>query len=94
MKILKNEEYDNMRATIKRLLDENIKLQQDLYAVRRELNFYKFSAGEWKDLSFPNSEVKEERRYISPEIEAIKDTVSDFWNSIYKSNDSDGANNF
>lgn len=94
MKILKNEEYDNMRATIKRLLDENIKLQQDLYAVRRELNFYKFSAGEWKDLSFPNSEVKEERRYISPEIEDIKNTVSDFWKSIYKSNDSDGSNNY
>ena len=92
MKILKNEEYDNMRATIKRLLDENIKLQQDLYAVRRELNFYKFSAGEWKDLSFPNSEVKEERRYISPEIEEIKNTVSDFWKSIYKSSDSDGSN--
>lgn len=94
MKILKNEEYDNMRATIKRLLDENIKLQQDLYAVRRELNFYKFSAGEWKDLSFPNSEIKEERRYISPEIEEIKNTVSDFWKSIYKSNDSDGSNNY
>lgn len=94
MKILKNEEYDNMRATIKRLLDENIKLQQDLYAVRRELNFYKFSAGEWKDLSFPNSEAKEERRYISPEIEEIKNTVSDFWKSIYKSNDSDGSNNY
>ena len=94
MKILKNEEYDNMRATIKRLLDENIKLQQDLYAVRRELNFYKFSAGEWKDLSFPNSEVKEERRYVSPEIEEIKNTVSDFWKSIYKSNDSDGSNNY
>ena len=75
-------------------LDENIKLQQDLYAVRRELNFYKFSAGEWKDLSFPNSEVKEERRYISPEIEEIKNTVSDFWKSIYKSSDSDGSNNY
>ena len=94
MKILKNEEYDNMRATIKRLLDENIKLQQDLYSVRRELNFYKFSAGEWKDLSFPNSEIKEERRYISPEIEDIKNTVSDFWKSIYKSSDSDGSNNY
>lgn len=94
MKILKNEEYDNMRATIKRLLDENIKLQQDLYAVRRELNFYKFSAGVWKDLSFPNSEVKEERRYICPEIEEIKNTVSDFWKSIYKSSDSDGSNNY
>lgn len=94
MKILKNEEYDNMRATIKRLLDENIKLQQDLYAVRRELNFYKFSAGEWKDLSFPNSEVKEERR-LSPETEEIlKDIVSDFWKSIYKSSDSDGSNNY
>lgn len=94
MRILKNEEYDNMRATIKRLLDENIKLQQDLYAVRRELNFYKFSAGEWKDLSFPNSEVKEERRYVSPEIEEIKDTLSDFWKSIYKSSDSDGTKDF
>ena len=94
MKIMKNEEYDNMRATIKRLLDENIKLQQDLYAVRRECNFYKYAAGEWKDLSFPNSEVKKEGGYKSPEIEAIKDTVSDFWNSIYKSADSDGSNNY
>ena len=83
-----------MRDTIKRLLDENIKLQQDLYAVRRELNFYKFSAGEWKDLSFPNSEVKQERRYTSPELEELNKTVSDFWGSIYKSADSDGANNF
>ena len=94
MRILKNEEYDNMRATIKRLLDENIKLQQDLYAVRRELNFYKYAAGEWKDLSFPNSEVKEERRYKSPELEELNNTVADFWNSIYKSSDSDGSNNY
>lgn len=94
MRILKNEEYDNMRATIKRLLDENIKLQQDLYAVRRECNFYKYAAGEWKDLSFPNSEVNEERRYVSPELKELDKTVSDFWNSIYKSADSDGANNF
>lgn len=86
MRILKNEEYDNMRATIKRLLDENLHLKQDNYALKREINFLKFSAGEWKDLSFPNSEVKEERRYINK--------VSDFWNSIYKSADSDGANNF
>lgn len=86
MRILKNEEYDNMRATIKRLLDENLQLKQDNYALKREINFLKFSAGEWKDLSFPNSEVKEERRYINK--------VSDFWNSIYKSADSDGANNF
>ena len=86
MRILKNEEYDNMRATIKRLLDENLQLKQDNYALKREINFLRFSAGEWKDLSFPNSEVKEERRYINK--------VSDFWNSIYKSADSDGANNF
>lgn len=39
MKILKNEEYDNMRATIKRLLDENLQLKQDIYALRRENNF-------------------------------------------------------
>ena len=84
MRILKNEEYDNLRATIKRLLDENLQLRQDNYALKREINFLRFSAGEWKDLSFPNSEVKEERRYVSP----------DFWNSIYKSADSDGANNF
>ena len=94
MRILKNEEYDNMRATIKRLLDENLHLKQDNYALKREINFLKFSAGEWKDLSFPNSEVKEERRYISPELEELNKTVSDFWNSIYKSADSDGANNF
>ena len=94
MRILKNEEYDNMRATIKRLLDENLQLKQDNYALKREINFLKFSAGEWKDLSFPNSEVKEERRYISPELEELNKTVSDFWNSIYKSADSDGANNF
>ena len=86
MRILKNEEYDNMRATIKRLLDENLQLKQDNYALKREINFLRFSAGEWKDLSFPNSEVKEERRYINK--------VSDFWNSIYKSADSDGANNY
>lgn len=86
MRILKNEEYDNMRATIKRLLDENLHLKQDNYALKREINFLKFSAGEWKDLSFPNSEIKEERSYINK--------VSDFWNSIYKSADSDGANNF
>lgn len=86
MRILKNEEYDNMRATIKRLLDENLHLKQDNYALKRENNFLRFSAGEWKDLSFPNSEVKEERSYINK--------VSDFWNSIYKSADSDGANNF
>ena len=84
MRILKNEDYDNMRATIKRLLDENLQLKQYNYALKREINFLKFSAGEWKDLSFPNSEVKEERRYVNP----------DFWNSIYKSADSDGANNF
>lgn len=86
MRILKNEEYDNMRATIKRLLDENLQLKQDNYALKREINFLKFSAGEWKDLSFPNSEIKEERSYINK--------VSDFWNSIYKSADSDGANNY
>lgn len=94
MRILKNEEYDNMRATIKRLLDENLQLKQYNYALKREINFLKFSAGEWKDLSFPNSEVKEERRYVSPELEELNKTVSDFWNSIYKSADSDGANNF
>ena len=86
MRILKNEEYDNMRATIKRLLDENLQLKQDNYALKREINFLRFSAGEWKDLSFPNSEIKEERSYINK--------VSDFWNSIYKSADSDGANNY
>ena len=86
MRILKNEEYDNLRATIKRLLDENLQLKQDNYALKREINFLRFSAGEWKDLSFPNSEVKEERSYINK--------VSDFWNSIYKSADSDGANNY
>lgn len=94
MRILKNEEYDNMRATIKRLLDENLQLKQDNYALKREINFLKFSAGEWKDLSFPNSEIKEERRYVSPELKELDKTVSDFWNSIYKSADSDGANNF
>ncbi len=94
MRILKNEEYDNMRATIKRLLDENLHLKQDNYALKRENNFLRFSAGEWKDLSFPNSEVKEERRYKSPELEELNKTVSDFWNTIYKSADSDGANNF
>ena len=93
MKIMKNEEYDNMRSTIRRLLDENIKLQQDLYAVKRELNFYKYAAGEWKDFSFPNSEVKKEGGYKSPKIEAIKDIASDFWNSIFKS-DTDGSNNY
>lgn len=92
MRILKNEEYDNMRDTIKRLLDENLQLKQDNYALKREINFLKFSAGEWKDLSFPNSEVKEERRYKSPELEELNNTVADFWKSIYKSGNSDGNN--
>lgn len=75
MRILKNEEYDNMRATIKRLLDENLQLKQDIYALKRENNFLRFRGDNFKSLSFPNSEIKDERS-VDEIFEDMNNTVS------------------
>lgn len=61
MKILKDSEYQALKDQIKALIDEKIKLEQEIYSLKRQLNFANFRADNFKGLSFPNSEIKDER---------------------------------
>lgn len=56
MRIVKDSVIDNYKATIKRLLDENLQLKGEIYSLKRQLNFERFSKADMKGLIFPNTE--------------------------------------
>lgn len=61
MKILKDSDYQALKEQIKQLIDEKIALEQEIYSLKRQLNFANFRGDNFKGLSFPNSEIKDER---------------------------------
>lgn len=82
MKILKDSEYQALKEQIKALIDEKIKLEQEIYSLKRQLNFANFRGDNFKGLSFPNSEVKDERR-LSEIFDDMNNTVSQM-NSLFR----------
>lgn len=58
MKIMKTEDYYNLKNQIKQLIDENIKLKGEIYSLKRQLNFANFRADDFKGLMFPNTDER------------------------------------
>ncbi len=56
MRIVKDSVIDNYKATIKRLIEENLKLKGEIYSLKRQLNFERFAKADLKGLMFPNTE--------------------------------------